>query len=118
MGFLLVLGKDRFIVGKGAAACLLEKCKQLCNGELLFLLARDIDRNVTVVHHDQAIAVYDSIVHIVRDHQRGEMIFADQLIGDLQHLCRRFGVECRGMLVKQKYLRLFERCLSSVTAWR
>ncbi len=53
--------------------------------------------------------MFDGIPHIVGDHQRRQMVGRDQTVTDFQHLFRRFGIQCRSMLIQQQYFRLFQR---------
>ena len=61
------------------------------------------------VHHDQAITQTDGVVHIVRDHERGQVVLVDDLLGQVEHLRCRLGVEGRGVLVEQQQAWLGER---------
>ena len=63
------------------------------NGQFFLLFAGYIDRDTPVVHHDQAIAVTNRIPHIMRYHKRGQAVFLDDLLGQFEHLSRRFGIE-------------------------
>ena len=60
------------------------------------------------VHHQRAVAKLQGLVHIVGDHEGGDMVFRDGLTGDFQHLFCRGGVQSGGMLVQQKELRRLE----------
>ena len=63
---------------------------------------------MALVHHDEAVAQADGIVHIVRDHQRGEIVLGDDLFGEIEDLGCSFGVKRCGVLVKQQQLGLCE----------
>lgn len=60
------------------------------------------------VHHQRAVAKLQGLVHIVGDHESGDMVFRDGLTGDFQHLFCRGGVQSGGMLIQQKELRRLE----------
>ena len=62
------------------------------------------------MHHYQPVAVNDGVVHIVRDHHCGKLVFGDDFIAQGENLCRGFGVESRRVLVEKQKLRLLERC--------
>ena len=57
------------------------------------------------MHHHQTVSVDNGILHIVGNHNGGKVILAYNLIGSLQHLCRRLGIQCGGMLIQQQKLR-------------
>ena len=63
---------------------------------------------MALVHHDEAVAQTDGVVHVVRDHQRGEVVLGDDLFGEIEDLGCGFGVKCCGVLVKQQQLGLCE----------
>ena len=46
----------------------------------------------------------------MRDHERGQVVLVDNLLGQIEHLRGRLGVEGRGVLVEQQQARLGERC--------
>ena len=51
----------------------------------------------------------DGVLHIVRDHERGQMVFGDDGVGELEHLggCRR--IEGGGVLVEQEQPGILQR---------
>ena len=63
--------------------------------------ARDVEHDMSVGHHQRAVAKLERLVHIVRDHQSGDMAFRHDAAGEVEHLFRRCGVERRGVLVKK-----------------
>ena len=52
----------------------------------------------------------DGVPHVVGDHHRRQMVFADNLIRHGKHLFRSLRVKGRGMLVQKEYLGLFQSC--------
>ena len=72
-------------------------------------LYKSLDKLEALIHHNEAVAVADGVGHVVRDHQRGQLAVADDLVRDLQDLCRRRGVERSGVLVEQEQLRRLKR---------
>ena len=70
---------------------------------LLFLPCHVVD-DVTLVHHDQAVAVFDGILHVVGDHHGGQVVFLHDACREGKHLQRRFGVQCGSVLVQQQEL--------------
>ena len=68
------------------------------------LLAADVQHDTAVVHHQRAVAKGECIVHVVGDHQTGQVVFGHDLLCQLQHLIRCGGVEGGGMLVQQQQL--------------
>ena len=63
--------QQRFVAGKGFAGNLFKFMHQIFHGQFLFFIAADIENDTAVVHHDQAVAVGDSVTHIMGDHQCG-----------------------------------------------
>jgi len=61
---------------------------------------------VALVHHDQAVAVLDGILHVVGDHHGGQVVFLHNLGREGQHLERRLGVQSGGVLIQQQELGL------------
>ena len=104
------LGEDRAVVGELVAAGLRELLKKIGHGQLLLLLARNVEDDVAVVQHDEAVAVLNGIAHVVRDHQRGELALAHDAVGELHDLGGGLRVECRGVLIEQQQLGALERC--------
>ena len=60
------------------------------------------------VHHDQAVAILNGILHVVGDHHGGEMVFLHDFGREGQHLERGLGVQRSGVLVQQQELGLLE----------
>ena len=107
----LELAQQHAVVGEFAAADLFELLQQIGNGERFLLFAGNVVDNVALVHHDEAVTQADGIVHVVRDHQRGEVVLGDDLFGEIEDLGCGFGIKCCGVLVKQQQLGLCEGCL-------
>ena len=67
--------------------------------ELLLFFARDVKDDVTLIHHDEAVSVGDRVFHVVGDHECREAVLLNDLVGELQDLCRRRRVERRRVLI-------------------
>ena len=63
---------------------------------------------MSLVHHDQAVAVGNGVAHIVGNHHGGQMVFLHNPLGRFQHLGRGLGVKGCGMLVQKQQLRLLQ----------
>ena len=74
--------------------------------QVLLLFPGDIIDDVALVHHDQAVAVLDGILHVVGDHHGGQVVFLHDLGREGQHLERRLGVQSGGVLIQQQELGL------------
>ena len=74
-----------------------------------FFLTADVEEDVPVVHHDQAVAEAQGVAHVVGDHQGGELLFADDGLGQSEHFLGSLGVEGCGVLVEQQQLWLGHR---------
>ena len=81
--------------------------QQVVYRQALFLLAADIQNDLAGIHHNQPVAVGDGVLHIVGDHQRGQLSLLNKAVGKLQHLGSGFGVQGGGVLIQQQHLRLF-----------
>ena len=57
---------------------------------------------MALVQHDQTVAVGDGIAHIMGNHQGGQVMLADDPVGEFQHLGGGFGVQGGGMLVQEQ----------------
>ena len=51
------------------------------------------------MHHDEAVAVYDGILHVVGDHHGGQVMICNDPVGNLKHLGGCLRIERRGVLV-------------------
>ena len=87
------------------ADVLCEAVQQAVHGGVGALLAADVQHNMTVIHHQRAVAQGQRVVHVVGDHQAGQVVFGHDFFCQLQHLVRRAGVQRRRVLVKQQQLR-------------
>ena len=62
------------------------------------------------MHHYEAVAVFDGVLHIVRYHEGGKFVFMNDLVAQRQHVRSGFRVERRSMFVKEQHLRFSQRC--------
>ena len=106
------------VVGELAACDLLELGEKVGNGKRLLLFSCNVKDDMALMHHDEAIAQADSIVHVVRDHKGREVILLDDFLGKGKDLSSGFGVKRRRMLVEREHLRLLRVAMSRVSAWR
>ena len=61
------------------------------------------------MHHHQTIAVAQRVAHIVRDHERSELLRGHQAIGEFEHLSGRLGIQGCGVFIKQQQLGTHKR---------
>ncbi len=73
--------------------------EQVGYGKLFLFFPTDIQNNISVHHHNQAVAVCNRILHIVGNHKRCQVIAVYNLIGCFEHLCRRLRIQRRRMLI-------------------
>ena len=83
--------------------------QQTVHGGVGALLAADVQHNMTVVHHQRAVAQGQRVVHVVGDHQAGQVVFGHDLFRQFQHLVRRGGIQGGGVLVQQQQFRRDQR---------
>ena len=62
------------------------------------------------MHHDNAVAVAQRVLHIVRDHHGSQALFSDDALGQRQHVLGGSGIKRRGMLIQQQQVRTGQRC--------
>ena len=91
--FYPLIGQHHPVVGKLSAADFLEFGQQVGYFQVFLLLARHIVYDMALVHHDQTVAVYDGVLHIVGDHQGGQLILANDAVGGVQYLGRGFRIQ-------------------------
>lgn len=73
------------MIGFYLSACDLRKfVHQLMLCELGLFLALNIENDVSLVHHDEAGAVADGVLHVVGYHHCGEIVFLDDAVGKLE----------------------------------
>ena len=93
-------GKNHSVVG--LAARLLKPQQQVGHLKFGLFFPADIINHAAFMHHNQAVAVLDGIPHIMGNHQGGQVVFMDDLVGQLQDLGRSLGVQRRRVLVQKK----------------
>ena len=76
---------------------------------MLLFIALDVDHDAAGVHHHQTIAVAQRVAHVVRNHERGELLRGHQAIGEFEHFSGRLGIQGCGVFVKQQQLGTHER---------
>ena len=74
-------------------------------------LTGDIYHHPTGIHHNEPVAVGDGVLHVVGDHEGGEVVLLYDLVGQSQHLVGGLGVQSGSVLVQQQQLRLLQGCL-------
>ena len=79
-------GQDHSVIRKLTAAGDLELCQQVGDLQVLLFIARDVVDDVTLVHHDEAVAVLDGVLHVVGDHHGGQVVLLNDLRREGQHL--------------------------------
>ena len=82
-----------------------EALQQVIDREPLPLCPGDIQHNGALRHHQGAAAQRQGLRHVVGHHQTGDAVLRYDAPGQLQHLVRRGGVQCRRVLVQQQQLR-------------
>ena len=57
------------------------------------------------MHHGEAVAEAQGVLHVVRDHECREAALCHDVLRDRENLLRRLGVECRRVLIEKQELR-------------
>ena len=113
-----ILREEQLIVIGLGAAGLAKQGQQVGNGELFLFFAGHVHDDLTGVHHDEAVAVAKRIAHVVRNHERGELLLRDEPFSDFKHFGCRLRIKSGRMFIKQQELRAQSVAMSSVSAWR
>ncbi len=88
-----------------AAANIFESSEEVLRAQTGSLAAFEIVQDAALVHHDDAIAEIDGLLHGVGNHQGGELISRNNVVRQANDLVRGLGVECCGVLIKQQQVR-------------
>ena len=78
---LFHLTQEDAVVVEGLACVLAELLQQVVHRHPAPGLALDVENDASCVHHEGAVAQLQRLMHIVRDHQCGQVIFLNDLIG-------------------------------------
>ena len=88
-----------------APAHVVETLEQILWTDARALRSLQVVEYLTAVHHHNAITQVHRLLHGVRDHQGGELVALDDVVGEPNYLISAFGVERGGVLVEQKQFR-------------
>ena len=99
------LAQEDAVIVESLAGVLAELLEQVVHGHLAAGLTLDIEDDAARVHHEGAVAQLQCLMHIVGDHQAGDLLFGHDALGEVQHLFGGGRVESGGVLV-QKQTRL------------
>ena len=83
--------------------------EELLHREPFLFLPGDIVEDGPAVHHDEAVPDRDGVPHIMRDHQRRELVLLDDLPRKLQNLRSGLRIQSRRVLVKEQQFRPLQR---------
>ena len=78
--------------------------QQAVHGHVGAFLVGHVQHNAAVVHHQCAVAQSQRVVHVVGDHQAGDVVFGNNFFGQFQHLFSGAGVQRGGVLIQQQQL--------------
>ena len=79
-----ILTEKSRIIGKFFAAGFFEFVKKIFYSKFFLFLTLDIQNDLSLPHHDQTIAMSDSITHVVGDHHGCQVITVYDHVGDLE----------------------------------
>ena len=79
---------------------LAELGEQIRHGGLGLLLRVQLEKDATLVHHDEPVAQPQGLVHVVRDHERGQVTLVHDPLGDLRDVLRTLGIQGGRVLVQ------------------
>ena len=99
-GCAKALTQQQAVTCQLAASCFLEHGEQVFDGQVGFFFAADVEEDVPVVHHDQAVAEAQGVAHVVGDHQGGQLLLADDALGQSEDFFGRLRVEGGCVLVE------------------
>ena len=97
---LFHLAQQDAVVVQRLAGVLAELLQQVIHRHPAALFALHIEHDAARIHHQGAVAQFQRLMHVVSDHQAGDLLFGHDVPGQLQHLFRRGGVQSGGLLVQ------------------
>ena len=62
-----------------------EPCDEIVDSHPRAFTARDVEHDVPVRHHQCAVAELKCLMHVVRDHQAGDVTFRHDAAGEVEH---------------------------------
>ena len=102
----MVLREEHAVVVEGATDAGLEALEQIVHGEAAALFPGDIENDIPAVHHEGAVAEVQGGLHVMGDHEAGQVVLFHDLAGEVQDLFGGAGVQGGGMLVQEEELRV------------
>ena len=91
--------QDTVIIQCFTGTCL-EAFQQVIDGQTIPFFSLNIQDNMSAVHHQGAVAQIQSILHVMGNHQRGNLMLGNHIPGDFQHLFRCCRVKGCGMFIQ------------------
>src|SRR5262245_57083421 len=80
----LPAGEEDAVVHEPLAGLRFEAADQIPHPEPRFFLAADIQDHLALMHHHQPVPVAQRVLHVVRHHQRGQLVIANHPVRDLE----------------------------------
>ena len=93
-------GKEHTVVIERPARARAEALNEILHRHAGALRARDVEHDAAVRHHQRAVAERESLRHVVRHHQAGDVMLRHDALREREHLFRRARVERRRVLVE------------------
>ena len=85
-----------------AAGGLLEHGEEVFDLEVFFLFLGDVEEDFAAVHHDEAVAEFEGVAHVVSDHERREALARDDFPREGEDFLGGLRVEGSGVLVQER----------------
>jgi hypothetical protein len=85
-----------------AAADIIEAAQEVFGSDPGAFWALEVVEDLASVHHDDAVAEVDGLLHGVSDHQGREAVALDDFVGQPDDLVGAFGVESGCMFIEQQ----------------
>ena len=102
LGRLFLPAQQDAVIIQPAAHIFGELIQQAVHRGVGAFFPADIQHNVAGIHHQRAVAQFQGGVHVVGNHQAGDVVFGHSFLGQLQHLICGGGVQGRSVLVQQQ----------------
>ena len=93
-----------------------KNCRRSTAVSFAFSSPPDVKDRTAVVHHDEAVAVAESVTHVVRDHERRELLFGHELSVSSSTLAAVFGSSAAVCSSSSRSLGRTSVAISSVSA--
>ena len=98
------------VIAELFSACFFKLIQKVFNCQFFLFFSLDIQNDFSFHHHDQTIAMCNSVLHVVSDHQCRKVIAVYDHICNLQNFGSCFRIKSCGMFIQKQKLWFLKRC--------